>query len=126
MRPQILIVAALAISSCAPSAQPQAANLAVELAGRTAGPPQDCISTFSDQNMRPLDSRTIAYGMGRTVYINHLRGECYGLNPYSTLVAYPFIGNQYCSGDRFRAVEPGVNIPGASCNLGSWVPYTKS
>ncbi|HEY8622935.1 MAG TPA: hypothetical protein VIM74_03645 [Casimicrobiaceae bacterium] len=124
MRSQILIVAALAISSCAPSVQPQAANLAVELAGRTAGPPQDCISTRVDQNMRPLDSRTIAYGMGRTVYINHLPGECYGLSPFNTVVAYPLSGSQYCRGDRIRAVQPGENIPGAYCNLGSWVPYT--
>jgi len=123
MRSLILIVAALAISSCTPT-QPPGVAFAQELAGYVAGPPKTCVSTFPDQNLRAIDSRTIAYGYGRTISVNRLGGECPGLGPFNTIIADAH-GGQFCRGDRVRGLESGASIPGPWCNLGDWVPYRK-
>ena len=122
MRPLIL-TAVLLLASCAAPPPPPGAELARVTAGRIAGPPQECVTTFGQQNLRVVDSATLAYGDGRTVYINHLPGPCPGMEQLNTLIIDAH-GGQYCRGDRVRGVEPGANIPGPSCNLGSWVPYS--
>lgn len=71
-----------------------------------------------------IDSRTIAYGFGRTVYVNHLPAECPGLRPLETMVIEVYGGN-YCRGDRFHTVSPGSTIPGPTCLLSDWVPYRR-
>jgi hypothetical protein len=124
MRPLILIVAALVISSCTRPVQPPGGALAQELAGRVAGQPQSCVSASTGQNLRVVDSRTVATGFGRTIHVNHLPGECPGLAPLNTIIA-DVHGGQYCRGDHIRALEPGTIIPGPWCNLGDWVPYRK-
>lgn len=124
MRSPVLIAAAFAIASCTRPVQPPGAALAQELAGYVAGQPQSCVSRFSDQNLRIIDSRTIAYGFGRTIAVNHLPGECPALSPYNTIIV-DAQGGEYCRGDRVRGLETGASIPGPWCNLGDWVPYRK-
>lgn len=122
MRKLILLTAAAAIGSCAP--QPPAAEspFARDLAQRTAGAPQACISSATNQNLYVIDSSTIAYGQGQTIYVNHLPGSCPALSPFNTLIVDAQSG-QYCRGDRVRGLEPGATIPGPTCNLGDWTPY---
>ncbi|MES2120764.1 MAG: hypothetical protein V4513_09335 [Pseudomonadota bacterium] len=119
----LMPLAAFAVASCAPQ-PPAPPNMAFaqELAGHVAGPQQTCVSTSPDQNLRVVDSRTVAYGWGRTIYVNQLAAECPSLSPYNTLIVEASAG-QYCRGDRVRALEPGGIIPGPSCNLGNWVTY---
>jgi hypothetical protein len=124
MRPLILIAAAFAVSSCTRPVQPPRVDLAQLLAGHVAGPPQACVTTFSNQNLRVIDSSTITYGTGRTIYVNHLPGECPSIGSYNTIIA-DLHGNQYCHGDRVRGLEPDAIIPGPWCILGDWVPYRK-
>lgn len=124
MRCFALIIAALATSSCIRPAEPTGAGLARELAGYVAGNPQACVSTFPNENLRISDSRTIAYGYGRSIYVNRLAGECPALSPYNTVIVDAQSG-QYCRGDRVRGLEPGAGIPGPWCNLGDWTPYRK-
>lgn len=122
MRSLIPIAAmAFALASCTPS-EPLATAFARELAGHVAGPPQSCITTFGNQNLRAIDSTTLAYGSGRTIYVNRLPGACPAISPYNTLIVEAQ-GGQYCRGDRVRGLEPGGIIPGPTCNLGDWVPY---
>ena len=121
MRPLILIIPIL-LAGCTRPAEPPGAGFARELAGHVAGAPQTCVSAFPNQNLRVIDSRTIAYGQGRTIYVNHLAGSCPALSPYNTIIV-DVSGSQYCRGDRFRGREPGAIIAGPWCNLGSWVPY---
>lgn len=116
-----LIVLSVTVASCAPMESPQA-GLARELAGYKPGPAQTCISAFSNQNLRVIDRATLAYGHGRTIYVNRLASACPALDPTNTLIV-DAQGGQYCRGDRVRGLEPGGIIPGPSCNLQDWIPY---
>ncbi|MEO6226217.1 MAG: hypothetical protein ABIO80_10275 [Sphingomicrobium sp.] len=78
----------------------------------------------SSQSLRVIDSRTLAYGSGRTIQINRLPGACPGLHPLTTLIIETTSGN-YCRGDRVRGVDAGMNIPGPSCGLGNWETYRR-
>ena len=118
-----LIIVSAAVASCAPKESPQA-GLARELAGYTPDKPQACIGTFSNQNLRVIDGATLAYGNGRTIYVNRLLSACPALDPTNTLIV-DAQGGQYCRGDRVRGLEPGGIIPGPSCNLQDWVPYRR-
>jgi len=120
----LMIIAAAALSfGCSHPATPPGADLAKETAGRVAGPPQTCISSNHSENLRVLDSQTVAYGFGRTIYINHLPGACPALSQFNTTIVEASDGMQYCRGNRIRGLEPGANIPGPTCNLGDWIPY---
>ena len=123
MRPLILIAPAVILVSCTRPAEPAGASFARELAGHVAGTPQSCVSTFPNQNLRVIDASTIAYGSGRTIYVNKLAGDCPALSQYNTVIA-EVQGGQYCRGDHVRGLEPGAVIPGPWCNLGDWTPYT--
>lgn len=123
MRTLMLIAAATAVGSCSPPVSPPGASLAQATAGRIAGPPQMCISTNPAENLHVIDPQSIAYGYGRTVFINHLPGPCPALSEFNTIIVEASTGGEYCRGDRVRGREPGTTIPGPACNLGDWVPY---
>ena len=117
-------IALIVLASCTRPTMPAAQDFAArELAGKVAGPPQTCVSTFPNQNLRVIDSRTIAYGYARTIYVNHLPGPCPALEPYNT-IQIEAQGGQFCRGDQVRGIEPGAVIGGPRCNLGDWTPYT--
>ena len=122
MRALLVIAAATAVGSCTAPASPPASDLARVTAGRVAGPPQTCVSLEGVSNVRALDSQTLAYGSGRTVYINHLGSPCPGVEPLGLLIVEAN-GNQYCRGDRIRGRELGATISGPRCVLSDWVPY---
>lgn len=125
MRALVLIAAAALIASCTRPVSPPGGNFAQVTAGRVAGPVQTCISTNPSENLRVLDAQTLAYGNGRTVFINHLPGACPGLGELNTTIVDASSGSQYCRGDRVRGLEIGAIIPGPTCNLGDWVPYVR-
>ena len=100
-------------------------DLTAQLAGRMAGPPQDCVSMESASTLRPVDSQTLVLDRGITFYVNHLRGPCPGMQPTDTII-YQAYGSQYCRGDRFRTRPFGGGaIPGPMCILGQFVPYRR-
>jgi hypothetical protein len=124
MRSLVFISAtALAIAGCARPAGPND-NTAFsrEIAGHVAGASQSCVSTFANQNLRVIDPSTLAYGYGRTIYVNRLAGPCPGLDQLNTVIIRSY-GSQYCRGDRVQGLEPGSIIPGPQCILGNWTPY---
>ena len=123
MRPLIPIAAALMVASCAQPQEPPGAALSRELAGHVAGPAQSCISSMSSENLRVIDASSIAYGNGRTIYVNHLAAPCPALEQSNTIIVDARDGSQYCRGNRVRGLEPGGIIPGPWCPLGDWVPY---
>ena len=96
-----------------------------ELAGRTAGTPQRCIAlTFIEAlHVSDTDRHTLLYGSGRTIFANHLGPSC-GFGPNDLLVSEP-IGTQLCGGDIIRSIDRNSHIPGPSCVLGDFVPYTR-
>ena len=117
------IIAAFALASCTRPAQPPGAELARELAGHVAGPAQSCVTTFPSQNLRVIDPSTLAYGYGRTVYVNHLGAPCPALEPLNTVIIHGLMAGEYCRGDRVQGREPGAIIAGPQCILQNWIPY---
>ncbi len=114
----------LTAAACARPSAPAGADLARTVAGRTEGAPQSCVAASSNEAIRPVDSSTLAYGWGSTIYINRLGGACPGITDLSTVFVENSSGH-YCRGDRIRGRELGAIIPGPPCNLGNWVPYTR-
>lgn len=121
---KLLLLGLVGLLGCSRPAVPPGADLARTIAGRVADRPQSCVPTQSTSNLRVIDAATVAYGSGRTIYINPLGGACPGLRELSTIIVEAH-GSQYCRGDHFRAVEPTGGIPGPVCVLGDWVPYRR-
>ena len=70
-----LLAATSILAGCAavpPAAEPQ--RPAVELAGRTPGPAQRCVSINQSESLRvsETDRRMLIYGSGRTIWANPL------------------------------------------------------
>lgn len=125
MRALIIIAAAALSLSCSHPAPLPGSGLAQETAGRVAGPPRTCISSYPSENLRILDPQTVAYGFGGTIYINHLPAACPVLSQFNTTIVEADDGQQYCRGNRIRGLEPGGIIAGPICNLGDWIPYKR-
>lgn len=119
-----ILLAALA-AGCTRPVSPPGADLAAATADRVAAPVQGCITTSPNQAIRAIDSATLAYGWGKTLYVNHLGYQCPGLTDLSTIIVEDSRG-QLCRGDRVRAMEPGAIIPGPSCILSDWTPYRRN
>ena len=99
--------------------------LSRELAGRTAGAPEQCIPALSQTTgLVAIDRRTLVYRQGRTIWVNRLEAECPGLDPNDTLIV-ELHGSQYCRNDLFRTMDAGARIPGPTCRLGDFVPYRR-
>jgi len=122
-RPAILLFAS-ALASCVQPPAPSESALSRELVGRTAGAPQSCITTVSSGVLNAVDSTTLAYHSGTTIYLNHPDGPCSALAPLNTLIIDAQAGH-YCRGDRVRGIEYGGGIPGPVCILGDWIAYRK-
>jgi hypothetical protein len=120
------LVCLLALASCSPVAPAPAGSdpFARELAGRIAGAPQTCVPVNQSQGLRAVDSGTIAYEMGRTLWVNRLEQACPAISPHNGIIVEA-MGSQYCRGDRIRGFEPGAIIPGPTCTLRDWVPYRR-
>jgi len=125
MRALMLIAAAATLASCSRAVSPPGADVAEALAGRLPGPPQSCVTTYPAENLHALDAQTIAYGTGRTIYINRLAEACPAISPFNAIIVEPLLPGQYCRADRIRGNEPGSIIPGPTCNLGEWIPYRR-
>lgn len=124
MRALMLIAATALAASCSRPAMPPTGNgFAEATAGRAAGPAQTCVTSNPAENLHVIDPQTVAYGYGKTVYINRLAARCPALSQFNTIIVEGGTGGQYCRGDRVRGLEPGAIIAGPSCNLGDWVPY---
>ena len=120
------LVFLLLLAGCSPVAPMPAGSdpFARELAGRVAGLSQTCVSTTQSQGLRAVDSQTIAYELGTTLWVNRLEQACPAISPHNVIIAESH-GAQYCRGDRIRGQETGAIIPGPSCTLRDWVPYRR-
>jgi len=127
MRSLMLISAfALGAASCTrPAAPDGSAAFAQEIAGRVSGPPQSCINSHQSANLRVVNSQTLAYDDGPTIWVTRLGAQCPGVQTLSTIIVEPKLGGEYCRGDHVRGLEQGAIIPGATCFIGDWVPYRR-
>lgn len=122
MRSAIIGLAVL-FSGCAAPPPPASSAAIPELAGRTAGTPQRCITFNRQEGLHVAGPHTLAYRDGRTIWVNSVPG-CAALRYSDILVTEP-MGTQYCSGDIVKTRDNSSFIPGPSCRLNEFVPYTK-
>ena len=97
----------------------------LELAGRTAGPAQRCVPIDPTMSIRisQNERHTLIYGTGKTVWANDLDPGC-AFGPNDILVTEPH-GASYCRGDIVRSVDQVTHMPGPSCIMGDFYPYTR-
>ena len=119
-----LITATLAIGPVSAARKDSdATKLARELAGRTAGPAQTCVST-SRLGTATIYGDTLLYRDGATLWTNTI-AQCPGLSRDPILINEVF-GGQSCENDLMRTVDRGAGaIPGPTCRLGKFTPYRK-
>lgn len=116
---------ALFLGSCvAPQPGTERQGPPIELAGRVPGPPRHCVMLNQIDSLRvsETDRHTLIYGNLRTIWANNL-GQCRFGND-DILITEP-TGSQLCRGDIVRSVDRVGHIPGPTCVLGDFVPYTR-
>jgi hypothetical protein len=113
----------LLLTACA-TGSAREADLSNDLAGRSAGEPQECVTASPGAGLAARDARTLVYRRGATLWVNRLEAACPGLDPMSTLIV-DVHGDRYCRGDRVRALDPGLTIPGPPCALGRFTPWRR-
>ncbi|GAA4755678.1 hypothetical protein GCM10023264_23860 [Sphingomonas daechungensis] len=123
---RIFVVALGAILAGCSAPPPNPANDApiAEIAGRIAGPPKNCVLIEQGVGLNIVNRNTLTLHSGRTMYVNQVQGNCGGFRKWDVLVVEP-IGTQYCKGDLVRSFDPVSKIPGPTCRLGDFIPYTK-
>lgn len=115
------VLAALLVAGCATGGS-TGDSLADAIGTRIAQPARDCISPSLATDTRIIDSQTIVYRRGGTIYVNRLQSACPGLRPQATLVTEVLSG-QLCRNDMVRAAYPNEAVPGPRCRLGEFTPY---
>ena len=118
----VSLAAALAGCTAPP---PSASNAPIaEIAGRVAGPAQRCVTLTQSEGLHAANRSTLSVRTGKTVWINQMQEGCSGFGQWDVLVTEP-IGTQYCRGDLVRSLDSVSKIPGPSCRLGDFIPYTR-
>jgi hypothetical protein len=126
MKFALAILAVSLLASCAaPQPGPEPRRPSRELAGRTAGVAQRCVTIRTAEQLRISDSdrHTLLYGSGKTVWANDLGGQC-GFRWNDILITEPST-SYYCRGDIVRSVDNLSRIPGPTCILNDFVPYSR-
>lgn len=124
MRIQLLLLASLlgscSVSTPMPYGPPQA--VPEELAGRVAGAPQRCVPIMPGSQLRPSGD-SLAYQVGNTLWINRPLSACH-FRGDEVILTQSIGGMGYCDRDLVRSVDSSGSMPGPSCTLGPWIPYT--
>lgn len=128
MRKLVLALAATAALTAGPAAiardklTPQE-RLDKLLAGREAGKPVSCISTWDQRDMKVLDKTALVYGSGNVIYVNRPRNAA-DLDDDDILVTHQF-GGQLCSLDIVKTYSRAGWFPTGFVSLTDFVPYRK-
>jgi hypothetical protein len=98
------------------------------IAGKVAGPPQNCLATFNTNDMVIIDDETIAFRQGSNrVYVNHLHSGCNGIaSGFNALVTRQSSGSSLCRGDIAESRNVTSNLTTGSCVMGDFIPYTRA
>ena len=130
MKHLLPVAAVLAIAACAAPAPEisaaEQAGLDAALAGRTAGTPQDCVSTNLLRGNRSFGEGVILFeGLSRgIVYVNRPPAGCPQLDQHRAL-RYEAHTNRLCRGEIVTIFDPSSGVIYGSCSLGDFVPYRR-
>ena len=124
----VLAVALMAGCTTQPPQASRSAEAQAEFqkltAGQVAGAAITCLPSYRSSDMVTIDDGTVAFKNGRTVYVNHLLGECNGLQSgFYTLVTRSS-GSGLCRGDIARVADVSTGMIVGSCAVGDFIPYT--
>ncbi len=128
MRKIALILAATAVLATGPALQARE-RLSPEqrldklLAGREAGRPTSCISSFDTRDMTLLDKTALVFGRGNTIWVNIPR-NAQDLDDDDILVTHSFT-SELCRLDIVRTVDRNAGFQTGFLALGDFVPYRK-
>jgi hypothetical protein len=136
MKTSVMLIAALLAAACASSGRPATgtaaqkesardkAELAKVLAGRVAGPPQDCVAMDQLGGNQSFGSGVIVFrGLTKEiVWVNRPPHGCLYLEPGRALKIEPTMG-RLCRGDTVSVVDPVSGEQFSGCDLGQFTPY---
>ena len=121
------IVGAAFLAGCATSPPPakQVATVVPPISKAVAATGQSCVQLSQIREARVVNDRTIDFYLsGRQVLRNTLPNACPGLG-FERAFTYSTSLSQLCSVDIITVIiQGGGPQRGASCGLGSFVPYT--
>jgi hypothetical protein len=101
------------------------AELARELAGRTAGDPVPCLNQRDIRGNRSVGEAVLLFdGPGDLVYVNRPAGGCPSLD-HGRALSTRTMGTRLCRGDLARVFDPTSGIEYGGCSLGDFVPYRR-
>lgn len=134
-----IIAAVLALAGCASSPveerkrQEMEADiddiLSYELDPAEYGETRNCLRDNSYRNYHALGNRHLLFrGRQGQLWVNVLRGRCFGLDRYSVFIMEPKHSGSLCAMDRFAVVDRIDSLSradaGPSCVLGEFRPVT--
>ena len=133
MRIPALPLMASVIASCAPvpatqnpaqTAQQQD-RLQSLLAGRSAGQPVSCLSSYRTTNQINISDNIILFRDGATIYRTDPPGGCPGLasGRYALLTRNPT--SQLCRGDLVQLIDTQSGLIAGTCTFSDFVPYSR-
>ena len=84
-----------------------------------------CVLIQASEALRVSDTNrhVLLYGSGKTIWANQLAPAC-GFGRDDVLITEP-TGSYHCRGDLVRSMDRLSHIPGPSCVIGEFVPYTR-
>ncbi|MBK6800051.1 hypothetical protein [Novosphingobium sp.] len=93
------------------------------LAGRTAGEPVSCISTYNSRELEVLDKTALVFGHGNTIYVNRPANAA-DIDDDDILVTRTST-SQLCKLDIVTTVDRSGHFQTGFLNLGDFVPYKR-
>lgn len=122
-----VIAATLAVSASA-DARPRMSGeeeLAKLLNGRVAGPPQSCIITWPNSQMRTIDRTAYVFGTGNIIYVNRTR-DPNSIDDDNIMVIRRFgSGTQLCDNDIITTMDRSSRIYTGNVFLTEFIPYRR-
>lgn len=94
------------------------------LAGRVAGPPEQCITLSNNNRSQIIAGVGIVYGSGNRVWLNQPTSGASSLREDDILLTRVTTG-QLCDVDIVRLVDRVGRFERGFVNLGAFIPYTR-
>jgi len=109
-----------------PETTREEAELASALAGRVAGPPQDCVNErdLGDNKSYGKSAIVLRSRVGDVLWVSRPPAGCPGLR-FGLAIKTRTTSMRLCSGDIVTVLDPVSGVEFGSCALGPFTPYRR-